>query len=73
MPDIGAKDNPLENEYLELRLLQIDAQIKAKEIRIKELNIQIGKEESNISNLKDEKKKVNEKLIKQNINSKEVK
>jgi len=72
MPDIGSKANPLEYEYLELRLLQIEAQIKAKEIRIKELNLQISKEEQEIENLKNEKIKINNKLS-ENISKKEVK
>jgi len=67
MSDLRTPDNPLENEYLELRLLQIDAQIKAKEIRIKELEMQIKKEQSEIINLNKEKDEVNKKLNKEEV------
>jgi len=62
MGDLGTPENPFAREYLELRLLQLSTQIKAKEIRIKELQRQIGVEQQAMSELISEKDEVEAEL-----------
>ena len=65
MADIGTPKNPFADEYLELRELQISTQIKAKEIRVKELTLQIEDTQKEITDLKKEKEKISKELKKE--------
>lgn len=54
MADIGTPKPELAKEHIELRILQLTAQLKAREIKIKELQIQIEKEKKEIEELNKE-------------------
>jgi len=62
MADIGTPKPELAKEHIELRILQLTAQLKARDIKIMELLIQVEKEKKGIEELNKEMDKTKKEL-----------